>query len=90
MLADFLTVRLGYPGTVELAEFWRLGLDILVPLGWLIFGKLGLDILVPLSWLVFEKLGLDILVLLSWQIFKVRLRYPGTVELADFSEIRLI
>ena len=36
--------------------------------------KLGIDILVPLSWLIF------------WTF---RLRYPGTIELADGWKVRL-
>ena len=53
------------------------------------FGKLGLDILVPLGWLILEGMlrypgtvGLAV-------VGEVRLRYPGTVELADLWEARL-
>ena len=35
----------------------KLGLDILVPLSWLMFGKLGLGILVPLSRLMFGNVN---------------------------------
>ena len=33
---------LRYPGTVKLADVWKVNIDILVPFRWLIFGKVGL------------------------------------------------
>ena len=58
-------------GAAELANFWKLGLDILVSQSWLIFESWVLDFVVPLSWLIVEnwqiseKFGLDILLPLS-------------------------
>ena len=64
--------------------FGKFDVDILLPLSWLISEKFDLDNPVPLSWLIVGNFDSDNLVPLNLLILgKVRLRYPGIIELAD-------
>ena len=64
--------------------FGKLGLDILVLLCRPIFGRSGVEILAPMSWLMLGGLGLYPGAAGLVDFWKVKLRYPGAFELADF------
>ena len=69
--------------------FEKLGANILLPPDWLIFGKLASNILVLLSWLILRRVGLKHHGTIALAVLKIRLRNPGTFDLADFRKVRL-